>query len=77
MVNEALISHNVARDRGCLSQALASSFCQWVVAAVSTDRLFFPHESQVLADALPGDVQVDIIESDHGHDGFLDRKSVV
>ena len=71
VVNEALISHNVARDRGCLSQALASSFCQWVVAAVSTDRLFFPHESQVLADALPGDVQVDIIESDHGHDGFL------
>lgn len=70
-VNEALISHDVARGRGSLSHALALSDCNWTIAAVSTDRLFFPHESYRLAEALPVPVKVDIIESDHGHDGFL------
>lgn len=70
-VNEALISHDVARGRGSLSHALALSDCKWTIAAVSTDRLFFPHESYRLAEALPVPVKVDIIESDHGHDGFL------
>ena len=70
-MNEALISHDVARGRGSLSHALALSDCKWTIAAVSTDRLFFPHESYRLAEALPVSVKVDIIESDHGHDGFL------
>ena len=38
---------------------------------MNTDRLFFPHESYRLAEALPVPVAVDIIESNHGHDGFL------
>ena len=38
---------------------------------MNTDRLFFPHESHRLAEALPTPVTVDIIESNHGHDGFL------
>ena len=70
-VNEALISHDVARGRGSLSQALARTDCEWTIAAVNTDRLFFPHESHRLAEALPNPVEVNIIESNHGHDGFL------
>mgnify|MGYP000945345563 CR=1 FL=1 len=70
-VNEALISHDVARGRGSLSQALARTDCEWTIAAVNTDRLFFPHESHRLAEALPTPVEVNIIESNHGHDGFL------
>ena len=70
-VNEALISHDVARGRGTLAQALAHTDCEWTIAAVNTDRLFFPHESHRLAEALPTPVPVDIIESNHGHDGFL------
>ncbi len=38
---------------------------------MNTDRLFFPHESHRLAEALPTPVPVDIIESNHYHDGFL------
>ena len=70
-MNEALISHDVARGRGTLAQALAHTDCEWTIAAVNTDRLFFPHESHRLAEALPTPVPVDIIESNHGHDGFL------
>lgn len=70
-VNEALISHDVARGRGCLTHALAFSNCEWTVVAVNTDRLFFPHEARLLANSLPVDATVEIIESDHGHDGFL------
>lgn len=71
VVNEALISHDVARGRGCLTHALAFSNCDWVIAAVDSDRLFFPHEAQLLADSLPVPTDVEIIESEHGHDGFL------
>jgi len=70
-VNEALISHDVARGRGCLTHALAFSNCEWTIAAVDSDRLFFPHEAQLLADSLPVPAEVQIIESEHGHDGFL------
>ena len=64
-------SHDVARGRGCLTHALAFSNCEWTIAAVDSDRLFFPHEAQLLADSLPVSAEVQIIESEHGHDGFL------
>lgn len=71
IINEALAGHNVARGRGCLTHALAFSNCEWTIAAVNTDRLFFPHEGQLLADALPTGATVEVIDSAHGHDGFL------
>ena len=41
------------------------------MAAVDTDRLYFPAQSRELAAALPGDVDVHVIEAPIGHDGFL------
>jgi homoserine O-acetyltransferase len=41
------------------------------VAAVDTDRLYFPAQSLELAEALPGNVDVHMIDSPIGHDGFL------
>ena len=39
-VNEALISHDVARGRGSLSQALARTDCEWTIACSSrTSRI--------------------------------------
>ncbi|WP_188534031.1 homoserine O-acetyltransferase MetX [Kocuria dechangensis] len=70
-VNEALMSHDVARGRGTLEEALSVASCEWLVAAVDSDRLYHPHESDVLAAALPGSVRRHTLTSPSGHDGFL------
>ncbi|MCU1434042.1 MAG: homoserine O-acetyltransferase, partial [Pseudarthrobacter sp.] len=41
------------------------------IAAVDSDRLYFPSQSQELARALPGEVDLHLIEAPIGHDGFL------
>ncbi|MDO5618828.1 homoserine O-acetyltransferase MetX [Kocuria sp.] len=70
-LNEALMSHDVARGRGSLEEALAVTTCDWLVAAVDSDRLYFPSESDQLCAALPGEVPRHTIHSGAGHDGFL------
>lgn len=70
-ITEALMSHDVCRGRGPLKEALSRATAQFFVAAVDSDRLYFPEQSQALADALPGDVELHLIESPIGHDGFL------
>ena len=72
VITEALMSHDVARGRGPLESALAAvKEVDFLVAAVTSDRLYFPAQSHELAAALPGDVAVHSIESEIGHDGFL------
>ncbi|WP_370644353.1 homoserine O-acetyltransferase [Nesterenkonia sp. LB17] len=68
---EALMSHDVGRGRGGVDQALAGVTAVPFLAAVTTDRLYFPKQSQEIADAIPGDHQVHMIDSPIGHDGFL------
>jgi homoserine O-acetyltransferase len=70
-ITEALMSHDVRRGRGPLKETLAQATAEFFVAAVDTDRLYFPAQSRELADALPGDVAVHLIEAPIGHDGFL------
>lgn len=71
LLTEALMSHDVARGRGSLHQALAGVTAEFFIAAVDSDRLYFPQQSEVLAAALPGDVEVHTIKAPIGHDGFL------
>jgi homoserine O-acetyltransferase/O-succinyltransferase len=71
ILTEALMSHDVARDRGSLSTALAAASAEFFVAAVDSDRLYWPRQSVELASALPGNVAVHTIESPIGHDAFL------
>jgi homoserine O-acetyltransferase len=72
VITEALMSHDVARGRGSLESALAAAQdVDFLVAAVTSDRLYFPAQSHELAAALPGDVAVQSIDSEIGHDGFL------
>lgn len=68
---EALMSHDVGRGRGGVAAALARVQATPFLAAVDTDRLYFPEESQELADLIPGDHQTHLITSPIGHDGFL------
>ncbi len=71
VLTEALMSHDAARGRGSLDDALGSASSEFFIAAVDTDRLYFPEQSRRLADALPGDVPVHTISSPVGHDAFL------
>ena len=52
---------------GALGQVKATPF----LAAVDTDRLYFPEQSQEIADLVPGEHEVNLITSHIGHDGFL------
>ena len=70
-LTEALMSHDICRDRGTLTETLARSTARFFVAAVDSDRLYFPSQSRELAAALPGEVGVHVIEAPIGHDGFL------
>ncbi|MEH0110174.1 homoserine O-acetyltransferase [Tersicoccus sp. MR15.9] len=71
VLSDALMSHDVARGRGGLEQALAGVSAEFLVAAVTSDRLYLPEQSFELAAALPGDVPVHLIDAAIGHDGFL------
>ena len=71
ILTEALMGHDAARDRGSLGAALAGSTSEFFVAAVDTDRLYLPEQSERLAAALPGHVPVHVISSPVGHDAFL------
>jgi homoserine O-acetyltransferase len=69
-ITEAFDSHDVGRDRGGVEAALAQIECPAMVVAISSDIIIPPAEQQTLARALPrGEMQT--IESDFGHDGFL------
>mgnify|MGYP003876764251 CR=1 FL=1 len=70
-ITEALMSHDVSRGRGSLEQAVSLATAEFFVAAVDSDRLYFPAQSHELARALPGEVPVHVIEAPIGHDGFL------
>lgn len=70
-ITEALMSHDVTRGRGSLEQAVSRATAEFFVAAVDSDRLYFPAQSRALADALPGEVPVHVIKAPIGHDGFL------
>lgn len=71
-LTEALMSHDLSRGRGDLRAALAgTSQIHFTVAAVSSDRLYLPVQTDELAAALPGEVPVHRIESAAGHDAFL------
>ncbi len=77
-ITEALMSHDVTRGRGTLEQALArTEGVEFLIAAVNSDRLYFPSQSHELAAALPGDVEVHRIDSAIGHDGFLTEVATV
>ncbi len=71
-ITEALMSHDVGRGRGGVRAALAGlEGIEFLIAAVDSDRLYLPEQSEEIVAALPGEVSVDYIRSPIGHDGFL------
>ena len=72
VITEALMSHDIGRGRGSYTEALARlAEVNVVVAAVKSDRLYFPEQSERLASSLARPKPVHYIDSPIGHDGFL------
>ncbi|GAB3249063.1 homoserine O-acetyltransferase [Arthrobacter pigmenti] len=72
-LTEALTSHDLTRGRGSIAEIFTGTGIEFVIAAVSSDRLYFPAESERLVKELPPDVSVrfEMIDSPFGHDAFL------
>lgn len=72
VLTEALMSHDVGRSRGGVEAALTSADdVHFVVAAVSSDRLYWPAQSDEIVNHVSHGDGVFIIDSPIGHDGFL------
>jgi len=69
-LTHAMHTHDLSRDRGAYFDVLASISQPALVVSVSTDALYPPEEQQLLAEHLPAS-SYEILESAHGHDGFL------
>ena len=69
-LSEAVDSHNIARGRGSIGEALAKIKARTLVVAISSDILFPPEAHTPLREYIEG-VEYHLIESSFGHDGFL------
>ena len=63
-------SHDLGRDRGGLSRALAAIRVPLLVVGSTSDVLYTPDEQRELAWHVPG-AELAWLESSHGHDAFL------
>jgi homoserine O-acetyltransferase len=71
VLSEAMNHHDVGRGRGGVAEALASVRAHVTVAGIASDRLYPLKQQLEIARLLPGEVEVTVIESEFGHDGFL------
>lgn len=74
VLTDAMDSHDVGRDRGGVPAALATVTARALVLGIDSDRLFPLAGQQVIAKALPNNIDGDVpvvLESPFGHDAFL------
>lgn len=76
VLTEAMNSHDIGRGRGGVGPALARVSADVVAVAVDSDRLYLRWESEQIAQGVPRGTLA-VIESPHGHDGFLIETSQV
>jgi len=71
VLTQAMLTHDLGRDRGGVEAALATITADALVVAVDSDRLFPVEQSERIAAGIAGAGLVEVIRSPHGHDGFL------
>jgi homoserine O-acetyltransferase len=71
VLSEAMNHHDIGRGRGGVAGALVRVSAEVTVVGISSDRLYPLALQRELAQVLPGDRPVTVIESASGHDGFL------
>ncbi len=69
-LSKAMDSHDIGRGRGGLKKALALITATTLVIGITSDVLF-PIKEQEFLDQHIRKSQLEIIDSDYGHDGFL------
>lgn len=77
VLSEAMNHHDVGRGRGGVTAALDRVAAEVTLAGISSDRLYPLRLQHELAALVPTAGEVEIIESDHGHDGFLIESDAV
>ena len=70
-LTEAMISHDIGRERGGVAAALESIQIPVVVVSIDTDRLFPVRLQAEIAEFTPNAEPLVTISSPFGHDGFL------
>ncbi|GAA4811582.1 homoserine O-acetyltransferase MetX [Streptomyces ziwulingensis] len=71
VLTEAMNAHDVGRGRGGVAAALRRVRAPALVAGVDSDRLYPPSQQAELASGITTADRLRLIESPHGHDGFL------
>nr|WP_251150117.1 homoserine O-acetyltransferase [Cellulosimicrobium sp. Marseille-Q4280] len=71
VLTQAMLTHDLGRDRGGVEAALGSITARALVVAVDSDRLFLPADCARIAAGIPGAEPLRTLHSDFGHDGFL------
>ena len=71
VLSEAMNHHDVGRDRGGISAALATVTADVTIAGVSSDWLYPVRLQQELGELIPTSSAVEIVQTIVGHDGFL------
>ena len=69
-LSKSMDSHDIGRDRGGLKKALGKISANTLIIGITSDILFPVNEQEFLAQYIPVS-QLEIIDSDYGHDGFL------
>ena len=77
VLSDALSSHDVGRGRGGVRAALRGCSVPVVVGGITSDRLYPIRLQEELAELLPGCRELDVVDSEYGHDGFLVETEVV
>ena len=71
ILTDVMNTHDVSRGRGDLASTLGSISVPVVVGGIDTDRLYPISQQEYLALLIPTCESLSIIDSVHGHDGFL------
>lgn len=80
ILNRAMDLHDVGRGRGSLERAFATLTASVLSISISSDTLYHPRLQNDLADLARNagvETEYQIIESPHGHDGFLLEEEAV
>ena len=76
-LTDAMSTHDVTRGRGDLASVLGSIDVPVWVGGVDSDRLYPIRLQQQMADLIPTAPDLTVVESLHGHDGFLVETAAV
>ncbi|HLP22555.1 MAG TPA: homoserine O-acetyltransferase [Microbacteriaceae bacterium] len=80
VLTEAMNSHDIARDRGSVAEALSRLTMPTLVLGITSDRYFSVDGQFELARHIPGNIHGDdavVVDSEFGHDAFLIESEAV